>query len=327
MSFLQVNGVGRKEGNDWAIKDISFNGRQFHKIAIAGETGSGKSTLLKTIAGLTEPDAGTIRFEGERVWGPAYKLVPGHPGIAYLSQQFELPNYLTVAQALEYANLMTDEEAETLYQVCRINHLLQRRTDHLSGGEKQRIALARLLSTSPKLLLLDEPFSNLDMIHKNVLKSVISDLGEKLGITCMLISHDPLDTLSWADEMIILRKGEIIQTGPPEQVYRNPADEYVAGLLGRYNLLPAEIATGFTRVAVKEPTGRKLFTRPEDLVLSVSGSGIQGTILQLKFYGSAYEAEVQLGRITVTARTQINTFSQGDAVMVNLTGRQRWYLD
>src|SRR6478752_3027013 len=98
--------------------------------------------------------------------------------------------------------------AKTVFEVCRISHLLKRKTDQLSGGEKQRIALARVLISYPKLLILDEPFSNLDLIHKNVLKSIIDDIGTQLQITCILASHDPLDTLSWADEMLVLRNGK-----------------------------------------------------------------------------------------------------------------------
>ena len=114
-------------------------------------------------------------------------------------------------ELLEYANKLPATEAASLYKLCRIDHLLKRKNDQLSGGEKQRIALARLLVGSPKLLLLDEPFSNLDLIHKNILKSVIEDIGERMKLTCMLTSHDPMDTLSWADEIIVRKDGQIIQ--------------------------------------------------------------------------------------------------------------------
>lgn len=239
MEFLQV-----------ALNEIKFTLRKGRRLAIAGETGSGKSTLLKTIAGLATPQAdrmapgkalptpadGAVWFEGVKVAGPFERLIPGQPGIAYLSQHFELWHNYRVEEILDYTNDLDPVEANTLYQLCHIEHLLQRRTDQLSGGERQRIALARLLVHPPRLLLLDEPFSNLDMIHKRTLKKVIRDVGATFDITTILVSHDPYDILSWAEEIIILKEGRIIQQGTPRKVYERPLDEYVAGLLGDYTL-------------------------------------------------------------------------------------------
>ena len=181
MSFLEVQNINIREERNFALREICFTQQVLQKIAIAGETGSGKSTLLQIIAGLVQPDSGEVLLEGTRVIGPAETLVPGHPGIAYLSQQFELPPFLRVEQVLDYANTFPEAEAKTLYRLCQIDHLLTRRTNQLSGGERQRIALAKLLLGAPRLLLLDEPFSNLDLAHKNVLKTVIREIGENLG--------------------------------------------------------------------------------------------------------------------------------------------------
>jgi ABC-type sugar transport system ATPase subunit len=225
MEFLRV-----------ALKDISFVLRKGQRLAFAGETGSGKSTLLKTIAGLATPKEGAVWFEGIKVTGPLQRLIPGQPGIAYLSQHFELWHNYRVEDILSYTNDLSPDEAQSLYKICHIDHLLLRRTDQLSGGERQRIALARLLVHPPRLILLDEPFSNLDMIHKRVLKTVIRDIGTKFDITTVLVSHDPYDTLTWADELIVLKEGRILQQGRPREVYDHPLDEHVAGLLGDYTL-------------------------------------------------------------------------------------------
>jgi ABC-type sugar transport system ATPase subunit len=230
MEFLQV-----------ALPRIRFVQPKGRHLAIAGETGSGKSTLLKTIAGLVTPGEGVVFFEGARVEGPLERLIPGQPGIAYLSQYFELWHHYRVEEVLSYSNDLSPEEAAGLYRLCHIDHLLQRRTDQLSGGERQRIALARLLVHPPRLLLLDEPFSNLDMIHKRLLKKVIRESTEKYGITCILVSHDPYDTLSWADELILLREGRLHQQGAPLDVYSRPIDEYAAGLLGEYSMVNGEL--------------------------------------------------------------------------------------
>lgn len=223
-----------------ALSHIRFTQRKGSHFAIAGETGSGKSTLLKIIAGLATPEEGAVFFEGVRVEGPLERLIPGQPGIAWLSQYFELWHHYKVEEVLSYTNDLDPEEAAGLYRLCHIDHLLRRRTDQLSGGERQRIALARLLVHPPRLLLLDEPFSNLDMIHKRLLKKVIRESTEKYDIACILVSHDPYDTLSWADQLIILRDGKIHQEGTPQEVYARPLDEYSAGLLGEYSLVNGE---------------------------------------------------------------------------------------
>src|SRR6478609_2243964 len=128
MNLLNVASVYRQEGNNMVVKNISFTQDRFQKIAIAGETGSGKSTLLKMIAGLVQPTSGAVYFENERVPGPEEILLPGHPAITYLSQHFELRNNYKVYELLSMANKITDEEANIIYNVCRISNLLNRRT-------------------------------------------------------------------------------------------------------------------------------------------------------------------------------------------------------
>lgn len=328
MAWLKVSGICKKDEKDFVLKNINFSLHQFRKIAIAGETGSGKSTLLKVIAGLEQPDAGEVLFEGKRVEGPFEKLIPGHSGIAYLSQHFELPKFLRVEQVLSYANTLSDEEANTLYEVCEISHLLKRKTDQLSGGERQRIAMARLLITSPRLLLLDEPFSNLDMAHKNTLKSVIQNVSEGLKITCLLISHDPLDTLPWADEILIMKDGQILQHGFPKEIYNQPVNEYAAGLFGRYTLLsPAQYKAFPIRQIPKGANGKKMFVRPENFKIEVDGSSaLKGKVSKADFFGSYYEVEVCLLDTIVTIKTERQDIVKGDMVSVSVSVENVWFM-
>jgi len=326
MKLLTVSGISKQAGNEVVLKEVSFSQQQFQKIAIAGETGSGKSTLLKIIAGFVQPESGTVWFKNERVLGPDEKLIPGHKGIAYLSQHFELRNNYRVEELLEMANKIPDEEAELIFEVCQIKHLLKRRTDQLSGGEKQRIATARLLITSPELLLLDEPFSNLDMVHKKVLKSVINDISEKLKITCIMISHDPLDTLPWADEIVVMKDGEIIQTGTPVQIYRQPVSEYVAGLFGSYNLLTQRTASSFS-LTTNAAGDKKVFTRPEDFkIVPNEEKALIGEVTGINFFGSYYEIDVMVDEISITIKTEDSRLMKGDLVYVSLFLKEEWYL-
>ena len=325
MELLQLIDVTKRfsTGNGSAdgeiVRGICFTQPAGQKLALTGSTGSGKSSLLKLIAGLLQPDEGQILFGGKRVSGPAETLVPGHPEIAYLSQHFELRNNYRVEEILAYANDLTDEESGALYAICRIDHLLWRKPDQLSGGERQRVALARLLVRPPKLLLLDEPFSNLDRIHKEILRSVVDAVLQRYKISCILISHDPPDILSWADEVMVLREGQLIQKATPERIYRQPVDEYVAGLFGKYNRIRPALAARLGRLP-GAGEGKDLFVRPEKLTLSALGSAAaQGRVAGISFLGGYYEIEVELADALLLVRTDSNAYQRGQVVYIGMT--------
>ncbi len=290
--FLAVQNIYTKEMSGFSLKNITFGLSQSKTLGIAGATGSGKSTLLKIVAGIESPSSGNVYFKGERVKKiPEEKLIPGHPGIAYLSQYFELRNHYRMEELMSYANLLTQAESERIFQLCKVDHLLKRKSDEISGGEKQRLALARLLISKPELLILDEPYSNLDLIHKNLLKSVISGLKDQLNISIILVSHDPSDLLSATDEMLIIRDGALIQQGAPATVYLQPFDEYSGALLGKYNLVPSELLSHLFR----EKGNTKVFIRPEHIHLSESPA--QGSIpifiAQALFTGPYFEVHIR----------------------------------
>ncbi|MGV3504077.1 MAG: ABC transporter ATP-binding protein [Adhaeribacter sp.] len=320
MALLEVKGIWFRENRQEVLKDISFTQTQGRKLALAGETGSGKSTLLQVIAGLVQPGEGLVLFDKQKVKGPAEVLVPGHPGIAYLSQQYELPQFLRVEQVLRYANTLEPEDAAALFELCHISHLLERSTSQLSGGERQRIALARLLLGGPRLLLLDEPYSNLDRAHKNLLQGVIRDLSQELGITCLLVSHDPQDTLSWADEILVLQNGALLQQGSPEQVYRQPRNTYAAGLFGSYNLVSGEAASLIAQALdLSQVPGKSLLIRPENLHLATGAEPAFAARLEAKrFFGAYYELDVAVAGQQLTFRTAFFDLPPGKDLALTL---------
>lgn len=327
MDLLTVNGIGKKENERYLVQQVSFSQQPLQRIAIAGETGSGKTSLLKMIAGLLQPDEGSIFFEGQRVAGPYEKLIPGHPRIAYLSQHFELRNNYRVEEELESKNRLTPDEAAQLYKICRIDHLLKRKTTELSGGERQRIVLARLLTTSPHLLLLDEPFSNLDALHKSIIKSVLDDISNTFGLSCIMVSHDGTDLLSWADTVIVLKDGRIIQQGTPSELYRLPVNEYCAGLFGEYNLAADKTAIQLLPFGTIVPAGKKLLLRPEQLLLTEATAQSIGGVVENVFYYGAYDilaikTEDELLRV----RYSDNKNRTGDIVHLSLKDTHYWYL-
>ena len=318
MNFLEVSGVTKIQGNATVVNNISFTQQRFQKIAIAGETGSGKSSLLKIIAGLEHPDMGIALFEGQKIISPLETLVAGHPSIAYLSQHFELRNNYRMEELLEMVTKIPDEEAAHLFELCKINHLLKRKNTQLSGGEKQRIALARLLVGSPKLLLLDEPFSNLDPIHKNILKGVLEAITERLQITCMLTSHDPNDTLSWADEIFVLKNGELIQKGTPNKIYYYPVNEYVAGLFGNFTLLNNSELAFFKNEMPSLTDQTPVYIRPEQFSIAPENYiGVPGIIERIYFAGGSFEISVASRFKTILVKTMNPDFRQGDKVSVS----------
>jgi iron(III) transport system ATP-binding protein len=316
MDLVTVTDISLVEQGTTIVAPISFTQRAGQKLALAGASGAGKSTLLQLVAGLAQPATGEVRISGERVRRPHEALIPGHPGVAYLSQKSDLPHSLRVEQVLRYASKRPAAEAQALYELCRIDQLLPRRTDQISGGEQQRVALARLLLGAPRLLLLDEPFSNLDRANKRIMQAIIEEVGTRLGITCLLVSHDATDVLPWADEILVLRRGQLVQRGTPQQLYYQPADEYVAALFGDYNLLRGPDAQ---QLAVAPLTAAAaLLVRPEQLRLSPDlGAGLPGTVRAVRFLGSYYEVEIQLPQHVVRARVSTASFAPGDAVGVS----------
>jgi ABC-type sugar transport system ATPase subunit len=318
MGFLEISNISKHLDGKRVVDEVNFSQTAIQKIAIAGETGSGKSTLLKMIAGLVQPDQGMIYFNDKHVLGPDFKLIPGHPDIAYLSQHFELRNSYRVEELLSYSNKLTDDMANAIFEVCMISHLVKRKTDQLSGGERQRIAIARLLISSPKLLLLDEPYSNLDLIHKNILKNVIREIGDSLHITCLMVSHDPTDILSWADEIILMKAGKIVQQGKPEDVYRYPANAYAAGILGNYYTLSPHLSDAFRKKAGLRETNLGIFVRPEYFKIVAPQDGIEAHVKERFFMAGIYELEIEIADAILTIRTMQKHPQKGDTIFIAL---------
>lgn len=327
MELLRLSGITKQLNGKIVLNDISFSQQSFQKIAIAGETGAGKTSLLKIIAGLVQPGGGAVLFENKKLLGPDEKLIPGHEAIAYISQALELRNNYRIEEELDYTNRLTAEEAATIFDICCITHLLKNRTDEVSGGERQRIIIARALIASPKLLLLDEPFSNLDTAHKQLMKSVIDEITTKLKTTCILVSHDPLDVLSWSESIIVIKNGMVVQQGNPQHVYLQPLNEYVAGLFGKYNLINTEHKQFLPWLKNKGSHGKNLFIRPEKLFISTAGdNAIKGTINKITFFGSYSEIEIMIGDLHVTLVSSEPGFSLNESVYISIDNSAEHYI-
>lgn len=241
--FIELSEVSKQYETDAfaGVKAITTSIPKGNVIAIVGESGSGKSTLLKLIYGLLSPDSGSVFFKGEPILGPDEKLIPGHDSMKMVTQDFSLNTYAkvydNVASMLPNTNLKYKEEKSwAVMKFLRIDHLYNKRVSDLSGGEQQRVAIARAIITEPEVLLMDEPFSQVDTPLKTHLRADIKRLSHDLGITVILVSHDPVDGLSLADQIIVLNKGEIVESGSPAQLYNHPQNSYTSRLLADCNI-------------------------------------------------------------------------------------------
>lgn len=222
------------------LKDISFFVKEGQHISILGESGSGKSTLLKLIYGLHDLDEGEIFWNETRVFGPKYNLVPGMSFMKYLAQDFDLMPYITVSENIgKFLSNFYPEKKQArikeLLQLVEMSEFSNIKVKYLSGGQMQRVALARVLALEPEILLLDEPFSHIDNSRKNNLRRSVFNYAKKNNITCVVATHDIEDALSFSDKIIVLKNGELIEENSPEIIYNNPSSYYIASLFGEVN--------------------------------------------------------------------------------------------
>ena len=286
MLSFRAEGIGLQRNREWLFENFSFHTASFRRIALMGSTGSGKTTLLKMLAGLIQPDAGRIWVGESRVLGPNEKLIAGHQLVGYLSQHYELRNNYFVWELLEMSNVLGEERKREVISCCSVGNLLERRTDALSGGERQRVALARMLLADPKWLLLDEPFSNLDLVQKRSIMQLLQEIEKKLAVALIVVSHDASDLLGWAEQLVILEKGKVLQEGLPSLLYHQPLNEKVAGLLGEYNLVNKQIAELLTQSAFSNKEDQPFMIRPENIFIALNENGVEGVVTDCVFKGA-----------------------------------------
>lgn len=224
------------------IENVSFTIAKGKNTAIIGESGCGKSTLLKLIYGLYDLDSGAITYNENPILGPKYNLVPGEDYIKYLAQDFDLMPYITVEENVgKFLSNMYPEEkkarVQELLDMVEMTAFAKVKAKFLSGGQQQRVALARVLALEPEIILLDEPFSQIDSFRKNSLRRNLFRYLKDKGVTCIIATHDSTDALSFSDETIVVQNGKVVAKGDSKSLYENPANKYIASLFGEVNEL------------------------------------------------------------------------------------------
>ncbi|CAN1512576.1 PotA ABC-type spermidine/putrescine transport systems, ATPase components [Flavobacteriaceae bacterium] len=240
--MLRVQNISFGYDDKKVIKQIDFTINKGQNIAIIGESGCGKSTLLKLIYGLYDLDEGQIFWNETEVLGVKYNLVPGMSFMKYLSQDFDLMPYITVAENVgKYLSNVHPENKkqriEELLEIVEMSDFSNVKAKYLSGGQQQRVALARVLALEPEVLLLDEPFSQIDNFRKNALRRNLFAYLKSKGVTCIIATHDSTDALSFSDETIVMEDGCLLAKAESEHLYKNPINKYTASLFGEVNEL------------------------------------------------------------------------------------------
>lgn len=283
--MLAVKNISFSYDNQPNLHSISFGLTKGKNLALIGESGCGKSTLLKLLYGLYDLEEGQIFWNETEVLGPKFHLIPGMPFMKYLAQDFDLMPFITVAENVgKYLSNFFPEEKQSriaeLLEIVEMTQYADVKAKLLSGGQMQRVALARVLALEPEVLLLDEPYSHIDNFRKNSLRRKLFAYLKEQNITCIVATHDSIDVLAFADEVAIMREGKIIESGIPKFIYENPKDNYIASLFGDVNEI--------------EISGKLQFVYPHQLKVSMS-SDLKVEVVNSYFRGSHYLIEAKFG--------------------------------
>lgn len=237
MAYLQLNNLNFSYNqSENILKNINFSIEKGQILAILGESGSGKSTLLRLISGFETAQEGALYIDNKKIFEGFHKVPVEKRGIGFVFQDYALFPHLTVEQNIRFGiNKLSKKEqnkrVEELLITIELLDYKKKYPHELSGGQQQRVALARALAPKPKVVLFDEPFSNLDANLQSKIRTELKDILNKTKTTALFVSHNKEDALHIADKAIILYKGEIVQQGKPKEIYKNPATDYVAHLL------------------------------------------------------------------------------------------------
>lgn len=279
--MLQLQNISFSYLDQPTLKNVDFSLTKGKTLAIIGESGCGKSTLLKLIYGLQDLNSGQIYWNDTEVLGPKYHLIPGMDYMKYLAQDFDLMPFITVAENVgKYlSNIYKDKKNQRiaeLLDIVEMSELAHVKAKYLSGGQMQRIALARVLALEPEVLLLDEPFSHIDNFRKNSLRRKLFAYLKEKQITTIVATHDSSDVLSFADEALVMQNGTLLAQDTPQNLYQNPKSHYIASLFGDVNTVTLD--------------GKEILLYPHQLVVDKKGA-LQVVVLNSFFKGAVYLIE------------------------------------
>ena len=327
MALIEIRDLAKSFGNVKAVDDISLDIESGEFITLLGPSGSGKTTVLRMIAGFEDPDAGSIKLNGEDIT----HLPPFDRDVNTVFQDYALFPHMSVQENVEYGlrtrKVPKAERAKQALEAIasvKLEETVNRLPHQLSGGQRQRIALARALVLRPRVLLLDEPLGALDRQLREEMQVELKKIQRDAGITFVFVTHDQEEAMRMSDRIVVFNSGHIEQVGTPEQVYEEPRTNFVAGFLGTANIFSVDVAQKFlgatTTVSIRP---ERIRLQAPETKIDKSETSVKGTVQEAAFVGAntIYILETDFGvKLTVRKTNtellgQDNSFVAGDQVM------------
>ncbi|RMF87475.1 MAG: ABC transporter ATP-binding protein [Nitrospinota bacterium] len=347
--MLVLENIHKSFGRVKVLQGISAEVKEGELVTFLGPSGCGKTTLLRIISGLTKPDSGKVILDGQVI----NDVTPDKRGIQMCFQNYALFPHLTVARNISYGlevhkwkKERIKERVEELLHLVRLDGLGDRRIEELSGGQQQRVALARALALEPKVILLDEPLSNLDANLRVQMRATLRQIQRRVNISTIFVTHDQVEAMTISDRLVVMNRGRIEQVGTPVEIYEKPNNEFIASFIGYVNILEGEvkrIGKGTEPLVVSTQLGELeilsdekelqvgkhvyLVIRPETIRICDQGeegetNGFQGTIASVTYAGSTvkYGVDIDGKELTVDEYdpTTRGIRSMGDRVRISI---------
>jgi iron(III) transport system ATP-binding protein len=321
------HGVSKRFDDTVAVDDARLCAERGELVALLGPSGCGKTTLLRLIAGFERPDAGTIELADVPVAGNGVWVPPERRRVGMVFQDYALFPHLTVAENVGFGVPRKGRGARVAELLCIVglDGLGGRLPHELSGGQQQRVALARALAPSPSIVLLDEPWSNIDPLLRGTMRDELAEILRGIGVTVVLVTHDREEAFSLADRIALMRDGRIVQEGSPEELYLAPADRWTAEFVGAANFLPGRVEGTLVETLLgRFPVANnglsrsdvEVLIRPELLELRIDPNG-PGEVVGREFRGHDVFYRVALdGRVVVSQRPSNEVVPLGARVSV-----------
>lgn len=287
------------KGNICVANSINLSLYENEIFTVLGTSGSGKTTFLRMVAGLETPDSGEIFIDGKKVFSNDINLEPSQREVAIVFQNYALLPHINVASNITFGSKASKKELEDVLEKTKLKGCENKYPHELSGGQQQRVALARAIINKPKLLLLDEPLSNIDTELRNILRVELKDMIKSFNITALFITHDKEDAFFLSDRIAIMYGGDILQTGTPKEIYNNPVDLYCAKFLGKVTQID-----------------ENSYIRPENI--KICKDGINSAVVKnITFYGSFYEVTALFNNKNIIIHTTDEDIKENSEINFN----------
>ena len=323
MCSIEIKNISKSFDGKKVLNNVSFSLKEGEFMSLLGPSGCGKSTTLKVIAGILDPDEGDILFEGNSM----LKVPIEKRGAIIVFQDYLLFPHMTVKENIEFGLKMSkvnkkirEEKVRDIIDLIQLKGYENMYPKGLSGGQKQRVAIARAVAVEPKLLLLDEPFSNLDIRLKDSMREFVTDIQKKLNISTILVTHDKEEALMMSDNIAVMLEGTIRQYGLPYELYESPASKEVADYFGEKNYLSGEIKEGTFKNQLGEfktsskREGKVLAMVPPEKIKIVP-NGLKSKIINKKYAGDRIYYNITCNNIELKCMTSyVDNYSVGDEI-------------